>query len=742
MLNITDFSLYSQTLYHEITTLVFSFTKPGDDSGGYFLYLRTQSGDPIEVQFLIDYSHIKEDSDPNNFTTESGSTVYFTYDLPYGTYDGMDLFFSIQGVSISNEYTDLPSSYSSYDLNYLLDYLDGWMLSTSTLLSEVGVHVATTKPQNLWGTYDGYDTNLYWDELSTSSGKNALFTSFSIYRTHTTQISGAIFNSSTNILTHSLFTIDTPVWVIDFIKRSMWFGIVDTEGELVLDSTTIIEDASDSSNEYTISSNNLVCYIEDISSEVLIGTSSGIEYIDSSFSLNNHYIYSVASNSSYNSSEKTKIPIYTLDISLAYPYLRSPGNADNDVLQQTEWKQLKEVLIDQNYYDKTQFAMPYFEHEPYRLIGYLGIANCKLDYWVNGASTPYTTSTGNSGEFVIEYQFKKGTTTVEIQARDKYNIKFSRMSIPYSIRTLNLYSWFYTVGEQYHEVSDAITNVNNNISISEASYSAFSDIYAPLIETYKMANEDQTIFLYLAQEIFKSFEYAAYNESLDIILEAFLSQCENFDHYDIYYNNNNLYDTKQTERSFVVSLTSSTGLERGDYYYGISGYNTSTGEETDTAIIRVDRRWWPIGYEGYTILMWDYMKDTTGYKIYRGYSEDPEDLNFVTSTGYNIFIDIGEIVPDTNITPRLYNYTNLYTPTNLKLYDKRAVTDTFLKLKKKSFLTIILYEIDDTSIEDYNINRMLTLFSKLIPPEIYYRVIIANDSTVLVHEKGVTTTYS
>ena len=430
MTNITDFALYSQTLYHEITTLVFSFTKPGNDSGGYFLYLKTQAGDPIEVKFLIDYSHIKEDSDPINFTTEQGNTVYFTYDLPDGTYDGMDLFFAIQGVSISNEYTDLPTSYSSYDLSYLLDYLDGWVLSTSALVDEIEVHIAPTKPQNLWGTYDGYDTILYWDILNTSSGKNALFTSFSVYRTHTTQISGAVFNSSTDTLTHSLFTIDTPVWVIDFIKRSMWFGIVDTEGELVLDSTTIIGDASDSSNEYTTSSNNLVCYIEDGTSETLIGTSSGIEYTDSSFSLNNHYMYSVASNSSYNSSEKTKIPIYTLDVSLAYPYLRSPGNADNDALQQTEWKQLKEVLIDQNYYDKTQFAIPYFEDEPYRLIGYLGIANCKLDYWINGTSTPYTTSTGNYGEFVIEYQFKKGTTTVEIQARDKHNIKFSYRS-PY-----------------------------------------------------------------------------------------------------------------------------------------------------------------------------------------------------------------------------------------------------------------------------------------------------------------------
>lgn len=699
--NINNFSLYSQDLESGTTTFVFSFDKPTGDIGGYYLYQSFDNVDFSSVKFLIDHDHFEEGDDASLYTEESSSIVFFTYSVPTGITDGRLLYLKLQGISISNELTSFSSTEQTY--------------------------VAPTKPSNFTIVYDGYEAIAQWSALSTSTGKNTALLNYTVFRKRILSISGVSFDDETNICTHDDLEIGLAFWVVDTIKKSMWFGEVTTAGEFELTDTNKIVLASDASNGYTIFADNLQYYIEDPTSIVTIGTTAFTELNDSSFDLDIRYIYTVISNGSGSkSSEEAKFPIYTIDVENSYPYLRSPGNSDNDVLKQTEWKSLKAVLIDQNYYDKTQFAIPYFEHENYNLKGYLGVSNCKLDVYINNIHT-FVTSTGDYGEFNIYYPFKKGTTLVKFQARDKNNIKFSRISAPYSIRTINIYSWFYTLGEQYAEIEDEIENIKTDVNISEARYSSFVDMYAPLINFYKQGDEDETIFRSLATEVFKSFEYATYDESLYIILNAFVNNLSALDHYEIYWNES-LYQTQRTGYTFTAS---STGLERSDFYYGISSHNSVDGSETDVTTLRVDRRWWPVAYSNVNILMWDFVPGADRYKIYRG--TDSDNLYFLTSTGMNVFIDIGDRTENTSIAPRMYNYTSLDKPENLILYDRYGVNNLFLRLKKPSSLVIILYGTGSSSLTEYNLQRLLTLFEKLIPPEIIWKVIFANNDKVILY---------
>ena len=702
--SIDNFSLYSQDLENGTTTFVFTFDIPTGDIGGYYLY---QSYDNItyeQVKFLIDYSHYTIGDDADEYTQTSNSTAFFTYSIDSGITDGRLLYFKLQGISVANEL----SSFSDIEQTY----------------------TAPTKPSNYKVIYDGYDTKSTWDALDTSTGRNSALLDYSIYRKTVNKITGVSFDSDTDTATHTNFEVGSSLWVIDIIKRSMWFGEITTGGSFTLSDVNKITLASDNSNEYTIFGDNLEYYLEDPTSTMSVGTTTDIELIDNLYNYTTRYIYSIISNGlGDKSSEETKFPIFTQDVTEAYPYLRSPGNSDNTVLQQSEWKALKEVLIDANYYDKTQYAIPYFVNETYNLKGYLGVSNCRLDIFVNDIYNQ-TTSTGDYGEFDIYLTFKKGQTDIKFQARDKFNIKFSRESADYSIRTISLYSWFYTMGVQYAEIEEETENIQTDVNISLARYSSFVDMYAPLINFYKNGDEDETIFRTLATEVFKSFEYAAYDESLYIVLDAFKNNLTTLDNYEIYFNED-LYNTQKTAYTFTAS---STGLTRGNYCYGVSAYNSVDGSETNVSNLRVDRRWWPNVYSGVNVLMWDYMPGADYYRIYRGVCED--ELYFMTSTGANIFVDTGMYSIDTATTPRLYNYTSLDAPTNLRLYDQYGVNNLYLRLKKSTSLVIILYGNTDNTLEEYNLQRLLSLFEKLIPPEILYRVIFANDEKVILYPEG------
>lgn len=699
--DINNIALYSQDLLNGTTTIVISFDKPTGDIGGYYLYKSYDDITYEEDSFLIDFVHYEPGDTQSNYTTESGSTVYFTYSIPSGASDGRMIYIKMIGISVANDMSNYSDVISTY--------------------------IAPTKPSNLMIRYDGYDAMLSWDELSTSTGRNSSLVDFSVYRKNITQLSDVTYDDGT--LTHSSLEVGKAFWITDRIKRCIWFGEITTEGEFVMSDSNKVTQASDNSEEYSILEDNLQYFIEDTSSSVLVGNSFVNSYIDTTYVSDTRYIYTVVSNGTGSkTSEEVKYFLYTVDFLQAYPYLRSAGNSDNAVLQQTQWKLLKAALIDSNYYDKTAYAIPYFKDQPYNLKGYLGVSNSKLDVFINDIYS-FTTSTGNYGEFDLNYSFNKGETLVSFQARDKYNIKFSRQSAPYSIRTINLYSWFYSLGVQYDEVETEAEAIQTDVSISEARYSSFVDMYAPLIELYKQGDESETIFRAIASEVFKAFEYASYERSLELLLDAFKNNLESFDDYYIYYRDD-LYNTHRT--SYIFASTS-TGLTRNDYYYGISSC-TNDGAETDIQSLRVDRRWWPNVYTGVNVLMWDYAFDTDFYKIYRGTSLD--NMYFLTSTETNFFVDIGGFSPNTSIYPRLYNYTSLEKPENLILYDKYSINNLFMRLKKSTSLVIILYGKSSSTIEDYNIERLLLLFEKFIPPEILYRVIFANDDKVILYPEG------
>ena len=427
-------------------------------------------------------------------------------------------------------------------------------------------------------------------------------------------------------------------------------------------------------------------------------------------------------------SEPVAFPVDTIDIEDAYPYLRSIENTSTGILANPYWSKLKSVLTDANYYDKTAFALPYCKDEIYELQGYLGVSNCNMDVYINDIYN-HTTSTGAFGEFTVKFPFPKGITTVTLQARDKFNIKFSRKSAPYSIRTLNIYTWYAILGEQYTDINEEATLQQLDISLTESRNSSFEDRFSPFINLYKHGDEDEDKFRAIASVVYKAFEFASYRRAIETTLDAFRDNVDEFDHYRVYYNED-LYNTQKT--AFTYTLTS-TGMNRNNYYYGVSA-GTNDGGETTITPLRVDRRWWPEGYKNENILQWEYVEGADYYKVYRG--ETSTGLHYISKTPYNFFNDIGLISPRITRSPQVFNFTGLVSPENLMLYDAYTVNNLFLRLKKPTSLVILIYGKDNLELPEYNTQRIIALLEKFIPPEIKYKLIFSNNDKIILYPEG------
>lgn len=555
-----------------------------------------------------------------------------------------------------------------------------------------------------------------------SFGRNSDFNRFDIYINNLDEVSGTTMTY--DVLYNSSFTEGKAVWIIDIFKRNQWFGEVTSTGALDL---ALIKREPYSSLTDSPFLDNFKIYVES-SSDAFVGSTTSTGLVDTSFVKGYHSIYKLKSVTSTGlSSEFSKFPVYLVDVSNTLPYLRSPVNSSTGLLSNIYWEQIKSTLIDKNYYDKSLYAIPYSATETFNLKGFLGVSRCLVDVFINDIYG-FTISTGIYGEYDINYKFEKGQTDLRIQARDRENIAFSRTTGTYSIRTIYIYTWYSVLGNQYAQIVDELGYLRTDNSLSTVRYSSYTDRYKPLIELSKYAEEDSTEFLTLAAEIFKMFEYVSYDESVNILFDSIQTEADYFDHYDVFYRNS-LYRTIKTGWSFVT-ISTSTGLDRGNYYYGITSL-TSTGEETGAEVIRVDDRWWPLSSTGFVrmnVIQWSPVNGIPYYNIYRGISEDS--LEYLTTISGLLFVDAGAITPNPLKIPPIHNFTDYEAPTDLSLYLDTRLAPYEMFLKNKTWIQIVIYAEDNNDIPEFQLERIIFYLKKIIAPEIRYIVIYANDSSV------------
>lgn len=704
---VTNFQIDTITPYNDVTYVLFKFNKVLPVSG-YRLYRSTDGINFTNVSTLSDQGMVRSAS---TSTIDTGAFTYFPYIFESSNTNGRLFYFKITAVDTErNESSDSPT------------------------IDMITVCDAPTNPSV---SFDGYKNSVSWT-LPNITTKNPEIIGFQVKQNDYIEITD--FTIYDYILSSTSFTKGSYVLVIDSAIRSIYGGFVEVEGQFDT-STTKITKLSDTNTDFP-NNYNLKAYVAlstgpSVTVPIELAWTSTGYYLDTAFALGKQYIYSIASlNSDGGESSSIYFPVFTYNLTTIYPLVRTPDNSSNVVLADTVWKKIKKALMGDTFYNKGTWAVPYFKDEPYAIKGYCGLSNCNVDLFINGIYTS-TTSTGIYGDFEILYQFEQKKTEITIQCRDLPNIRFSQISDTLTIHPINMYTWFYAIGAQFNELQTWISYIKNGILITNTSYLQFSENYQPLIELQKFGDEDSDAFTRFAYDIFNIFEYVGFDQSLNLLMDAFLNYNGSIQTYEIY-NNYDLFDTLKTGYSFVSSVRD---LERNIYNYKITACMlTSTGyEETAGTITSIDTRNWPVGTTKYVVLEWAPVENVEYYNIYKsqvytptstGLIDSSTGYQFVTQTFKNVWADVGQAITSTGIIPPDYNFSTLSEVSSISDYyklDMSAFDDT--ALKRTNFINIIIYLKRDSTISSYNISRLKFYLNKVLPPEKDYVLYICNNST-------------
>lgn len=696
---ITNFQLYRKENASENTTLfTFSFTQHTDPLvGGYYLYKSEDSITYTMCKFRVD-DRIQSSEDDQ--TTSSNGLTYFEYTSD-PTDVGKSLYFYIIVVSVISELS-----------------VECTPILASVYLSSVS---------NVIASYNSKHTTITWSGLDTTNGKNSTFSYYRIVKRRCQEVYQPVVFEDESFIFDSGYQLGKYGLVKDIWATSTWFGRITDRGKMYLNDSTLLSNISDASDNYIWKEHNLKMYVEG-DTDLLVGTTTNTTYSDMAIEYDSIYIYSVyACNASDEESIKVGYPVTVTNLAELVPTMRSVGNMENTFIRSPYWADLKKSLIGDTYYDKSEFALPYFVNEHYVFKGYLGVANCVINIYINNILSS-TTTTDIYGVFKVVLLLPVGNTEIYVTAINSDGDIISHRSNLLQVNTYNIYTNFGVLGQEFKEIESAIQEIQDSIDITKCSYRMFEMKYSPLIDLYKSGSEDETIFKNLAKCIFKAFQNVAFEQGLVDLLDGFKTHLVAIDDYEIIFNHE-LYRTKQTELSFV---SSDTGVVvRDKYYFGVSSIGTA-GEESTPSIIKVDTRWWPYGFSSNLIFMWDSMKNAVSYNIYKGTSST--NLGLLCTTQVTYLVENGMGAPNYSHPPKTYNYSGLAKPTNFRNFTNSKVLERKFGFRKGTWIHIIIYMKGTTTLPIYQTDRIQTYVAKLVPPEIRYSIIICNNttSTVLV----------
>gem|GEM_PF-4822674 len=390
--SITNFAVSSITVEDNVQTIIFEFDIHTDPNiGGYELFKSTDtSGHSISCDIKVDES-ANQSSTISTYNDLITNKTYFSYTVPEEDF-GRKIFYSVEAIAANQEH--------------------------SARTADLVVYTLLSTPENLVVGYDNYDTSLSWDALDTTDSKNSQLSNYAVYRTEMSVPTDAYLDAATGALVSDAFTYKSYVYVIDILKKSIWYGQVSIEGVFFATDSNRSSFVFDQSQDYSARFRNLAIYVVDYSTTPsLLGYTKNTSYTDITAKRNCNYLYYVAAvNPNRLLSNYATYPIITQALQDKSPYLRSVDNSPIDYLQQPYWKYLKNVLIDHNYYNKNKFDIPALKGK-YLFKGYLGISNAKVDVYLNGNHNQFVI-TDSYGNFEFGVSLSKGTSHLQLHARD------------------------------------------------------------------------------------------------------------------------------------------------------------------------------------------------------------------------------------------------------------------------------------------------------------------------------------
>jgi hypothetical protein len=322
-----------------------------------------------------------------------------------------------------------------------------------------------------------------------------------------------------------------------------------------------------------------------------------------------------------------------------------PSQSDS-FLKDPKWRQMKNVLVDRNVYNKTPLAIPYAQKgdekvAAYVIDGYIGIGAEALEIFINGRLRENVIAT-STGYFQFNFDPNSGYNKVRITTNTPGT---PALTTVYEINTYNIYSTFAAVGESLEETEVTLENVRKNFFLDEVDIDNIQQNFAEDVGLKFSALTDTTLVNY--RKVVKAVRHAhlgfGIRNSIDTLLAGF----------DDFYKKYEVYEKLSHLNTYApaqIEVVSTPDISRGDYTYGVTAI-TANGAETNATTINIDKRWWLFFDKNGIGIEWDPVPDAINYKIYRGCDTEELDYIITTSSGITKFIDYGLPVQNFLVPP-------------------------------------------------------------------------------------------
>lgn len=730
---INDLTLFSVTNTDEGTKYTFSFKRPATFLGGYELVYSYNAVEYIFACFKPDIklkSYGKSGAD-TEFVRELNGIIYFDYVLPTSSIiNGHKILFKVNGYS-----TDRSVTFSSNIIN-----------TYTTPSSPIGedIFIGVTQYVNT--------IKVSWLDVDYANDMNKDIKRVDVKKHTLTNI--GITKLESDMLYSASIAEGNFYVVYDYKYNSFWRCRASSAGKIQL-SNNLIENRS---HVYTvdrpIDMHNLKLYL--VSDNCLVigsvepshVTGQKFEVFDNAIANDSIVAYSV----NYIMPDEQVFtsdvsPILLNNLNNIVPSWRLLEKSNTPLLKSLTWKRLKNALVDKNYYDKSYWAIPYSDSMQYSLIGFIGVANCLVDIFIN--KTLYTTVTSNDyGEFELKYKFPLESVSIYVQARSKDNTLFSKIGHEVTIRAYYVYSALAVLSTEFNKIRAEQHAYLNKLSIDSCSAQDIRDIYTPQVGFDLIGDESIEVYRSFVKKALILYSYIGYEKAYQYFTDMFTELVPSVDRVE-YFKNASFEDSYITGKTFIPIKFKvddiANPISRKKYIYGVSALRINSAnqiEETSPARIIVDNRWMPTSGMGVlsNILTWDRVNQAQSYAIYRGEYDASfsfEELLFsrIAEIKGNTFVDMGDLTQNQSQRPFEFNSTIMDSPKNVQCLNNITLHTYGNLLKKPYYYTIIVYMKGDAALPAYLISRLISILNIITPAEQFYTVIIANNSSVSLYNK-------
>lgn len=389
---------------------------------------------------------------------------------------------------------------------------------------------------------------------------------------------------------------------------------------------------------------------------------------------------------------------------------------------------LRNLLVDENYYNKETYALPYKENldgNVYSLAGYTGTSNSIVELYLDG-QLYQTVWSDKKGEYVFQFNSDKKTFEIQIIAYLDNRLK---QFVPYerSILTkIYAYTHFGILAQKSVDLSNHFKSLIDQLSIKRCSYENLVNYYAAFIGLSPGFQDTQEEFREQIEFLFPVM-YNNTNPGNNLFMTTIMDfySSRNYNILDYYYFDksdimNNSYNAMHLENSLFHDV-GRLGKNRYKYFVTAESKN-NPGIESYPAILEVDYRIFEgPDSENYPAIcmQWDVSGKTDDiyYNVYRQVNNNR--IYLLAQTDGIAFIDDGKKIEVEKEFPT-FGYCDINYIRNLRFVGNNTVNEWLLYKYSYNLLMLVIYEDQRFPIKDSVKSRIDFILRSQVPAEKYF----------------------